>query len=105
MQVIRIPVLLDNYVFLLHDRTTNQAVVVDPATVSPVLRCLEELGAELMGIWNTHHHHDHVGGNRGLLKKFPYAVLMKTTLWILEIEYIKMTDNRLGFGKKLIWEK
>lgn len=39
------------------------------------------------------------------LKKFPYAVLMKTTLWILKPNYIKMTDNRLGFGKKLIWEK
>ena len=38
------------------------------------------------------------------LKKFPYAVLMKTSLWILKVNYIKMTDNRLGFGKKLIWE-
>lgn len=39
------------------------------------------------------------------LKKFPYTVLMKTTLWIIDLDFIKMTDNRLGFGKKLIWEK
>lgn len=39
------------------------------------------------------------------LKKFPYAVLMKTSLWVLHINYIKMTDNRLGFGKKLIWTR
>ncbi len=39
------------------------------------------------------------------LKRFPVAVLMDTTLWIVELTYIKMTDNRLGFGKKLIWEK
>ena len=39
------------------------------------------------------------------LKKFPYAILMKTTLWILELNYIKLTDNRLGFGTKLIWER
>lgn len=39
------------------------------------------------------------------LKRFPYAALMKTTLWVLKINYIKMTDNRLGFGKKLIWEE
>jgi uncharacterized protein YhbP (UPF0306 family) len=39
------------------------------------------------------------------LKRFPYAVLMKTQLWILEVDYIKMTDNRLGFGKKLKWER
>jgi uncharacterized protein YhbP (UPF0306 family) len=39
------------------------------------------------------------------LRRFPFAALMDTTLWILSIKYLKMTDNRLGFGKKLIWEK
>ncbi len=42
---------------------------------------------------------------RAYLSRFPYAILIKTTLWILRVDYIKMTDNRLGFGKKLIWEK
>lgn len=37
------------------------------------------------------------------LKRFPFSALMDTTLWILSIDYLKMTDNRLGFGKKLIW--
>jgi len=37
------------------------------------------------------------------LKRFPLAVLMDTHLWIVKLTYIKMTDNRLGFGKKLIW--
>src|SRR5512133_2034125 len=36
------------------------------------------------------------------LKKFPPAVLMDTHLWIVKLTLIKMTDNRLGFGKKLI---
>jgi len=39
------------------------------------------------------------------LKKFPVAYLSKLYLWGLEPEFIKMTDNRLGFGKKLIWKK
>jgi len=38
------------------------------------------------------------------LKAFPYAVLMKTTLWSLDLTFIKMTHNKLGFGKKLIWQ-
>lgn len=42
---------------------------------------------------------------KAYLKKFPFSVLMKTSLWVLNPHYIKMTDNRLGFGKKLIWEK
>jgi len=37
------------------------------------------------------------------LKKFPFAALMETKLWVLTIESMKMTDNRLGFGKKLYW--
>jgi uncharacterized protein YhbP (UPF0306 family) len=39
------------------------------------------------------------------LKKFPPAVLMNTHLWIVDLTLIKMTDNRLGFGKKHIWTK
>jgi uncharacterized protein len=37
------------------------------------------------------------------LKRFPVAALMDTRLWIVRLTHIKMTDNRLGFGKKLIW--
>jgi uncharacterized protein YhbP (UPF0306 family) len=37
------------------------------------------------------------------LKKFPPAALMDTHLWIVRLTLIKMTDNRFGFGKKLIW--
>lgn len=38
------------------------------------------------------------------LKRFPYAVLVKTSFWVLYPVYAKMTDNRFGFGKKLIWD-
>ena len=37
------------------------------------------------------------------LRKFPVAALMDTTLWVLDLTLIKLTDNRLGFGKKIIW--
>ena len=43
--------------------------------------------------------------NKAYLKRFPYAILKTTKLWFLDISFIKMTDNRLGFGKKLLWEK
>ena len=36
---------------------------------------------------------------------FPYAKMMKPTLWKIELQHIKMTDNRLGFGKKLYWQR
>ena len=37
------------------------------------------------------------------LKRFPPAALMDTHLWVVKLTFIKMTDNRLGFGKKIIW--
>lgn len=37
--------------------------------------------------------------------KFPFAMAMKGDLWLIELEFVKMTDNTLGFGKKILWEK
>jgi uncharacterized protein len=39
------------------------------------------------------------------LKRFPYAVVKIGELWVLTPDEIKFTDNRLGFGKKLIWKE
>lgn len=36
-------------------------------------------------------------------KQFPHAALMKPKLWQIKVNYFKLTDNRLGFGKKIIW--
>jgi hydroxyacylglutathione hydrolase len=75
MNIYRLPVLSDNYIFVLHDPQKNIAAVVDPAESKAVLAKLEELNAPLVAIFNTHHHSDHVGGNSTLLKKFPSAII------------------------------
>jgi len=36
-------------------------------------------------------------------KNFPYALAMNPKLWQIKVEYFKLTDNTLGFGKKIIW--
>ncbi|MDY6805514.1 MAG: hydroxyacylglutathione hydrolase [Cyanobacteriota bacterium] len=71
MQVYRLPALSDNYIFLLYDSKQQIAATVDPAEARPVLQQLEKLGAELVAIFNTHHHYDHIGANQELLKRFP----------------------------------
>jgi hydroxyacylglutathione hydrolase len=71
MQIYRLPALSDNYIFLLHDTEKNEAAVVDPAEVEPVLEQLRVLDAELVAIFNTHHHNDHVGANSALMQQFP----------------------------------
>ena len=39
------------------------------------------------------------------LQAVPYARLMEIHLWVMQLAFIKMTHNKLGFGKKLVWEK
>lgn len=71
MEIKRIPVLSDNYVFVLSDLREKVAAVVDPAVAEPVLDYLTEIDAKLVAIFNTHHHFDHVGGNQKLVQHFP----------------------------------
>lgn len=75
MNVYRLPALSDNYIFVLYDQEQQTTAVVDPAEAEPVLQLIEELGATLTTIFNTHHHADHVGGNHKLLRKFPDATV------------------------------
>jgi hydroxyacylglutathione hydrolase len=71
MQIERIPALSDNYIFLLYSLERKIAAVVDPAEAEPVLKFLRQIDVELVAIFNTHHHFDHVGGNQKLISSFP----------------------------------
>jgi hydroxyacylglutathione hydrolase len=68
-----IPVLNDNYVFVLHGEGPGPAAVVDPAVAEPVIAWMEARGLELVAVLHTHHHHDHIGGTPALLQRWPAA--------------------------------
>ncbi|HTH15145.1 MAG TPA: hydroxyacylglutathione hydrolase [Magnetospirillum sp.] len=63
MLIEQIPVLADNYVYLLHDEAGGATAAVDPAVAGPVLDALKRRGWTLTHILNTHHHGDHTGAN------------------------------------------
>ena len=67
MKVVQIPLLRDNYGYLIVCQKTNTAAIVDPSESEPVLRRIEQENVTLTAILNTHHHRDHTGGNEGLL--------------------------------------
>ena len=70
LDVVLVPALSDNYVYLLHDSDTGATAVVDPGEAAPVEAALAERGWTLSQIVNTHHHHDHIGGNAALKAKY-----------------------------------
>jgi hydroxyacylglutathione hydrolase len=61
MEIVQIPVLSDNYVYLAHDG--DETAVIDPAVAEPVLAAARERGWTITQIINTHWHPDHTGGN------------------------------------------
>lgn len=66
LEIVQLPVLNDNYVYLLREPRSGAVGVVDPAVHEPVLAELDRRGWRLTHILNTHHHPDHVGGNLAL---------------------------------------
>lgn len=63
LEIIQLPVLNDNYIYLIHEPCLNKTAVVDPAICQPVLDTLKQKGWHLDYILNTHHHLDHIGAN------------------------------------------
>lgn len=66
LEIVRIPALSDNYVWLVHDPVSDETVVIDPSDAAPVLAAAEARGWTISQIWNTHWHPDHIGGNAAI---------------------------------------
>lgn len=69
MKIHQIPMLRDNYAYLLVCEKSKAAAIIDPSEAEPALNRIEQEGVRLEGILNTHHHRDHTGGNEGILTR------------------------------------
>jgi len=66
LEVTAVPVLTDNYVWLIHNGDTDETAAVDPSIADPVLEAVATKGWSLTQVLNTHWHPDHTGGNAGI---------------------------------------
>lgn len=69
LEIIQFPVLMDNYIYVIHEPESKETAVIDPAVSQPVLDLLHQKGWTLHSIFNTHHHSDHIGANAELKEK------------------------------------
>ena len=93
-----------NFAYLIGDRETGDAVVVDPAyAANDLVDTLEADGMNLSGVLVTHHHPDHVGGTmmgftlKGLAElmerqSVPVHVNSHEAQWVSRITDIPMSD-------------
>ena len=100
MKVEIIKCLQDNYSYIIIDKKHNHACVIDPSESEPVINFIESKNIKLKFILNTHHHHDHVGGNNDLKKKYGANVVgFKNDKQRIPSIDILLEDNQIWKGE------
>lgn len=101
LDIVRIPVLDDNYVWLMREPQSGCVGVVDPAVAAPVLAEAKKRGWKITHILNTHHHGDHVGGNREIKEATGCTIvgLAKDRARIPGIDVTVDDGDRYRFGE------
>lgn len=69
MEIVTIPMLRDNYSYLLIAED-ERAAIIDPTEAEPAVHEIERRNLSLRFILNTHHHGDHTGGNAELKRRY-----------------------------------
>lgn len=98
LDIVRIPALSDNYIWLVHDPASGETMVVDPAEAAGVEQVLAERGWQLTVIWNTHWHPDHTGGNAELKAAWNVPVIAPAA----EAAKIPTADRLVGEGDEVL---
>ena len=75
MKIEIIKCLQDNFSYYLYDERKNISCIVDPGEDKPIVNYLNKNDKKLDYILNTHHHHDHVGANLELKKKYGAKII------------------------------
>jgi hydroxyacylglutathione hydrolase len=99
LQVELVPCLNDNYAYILHDLYSGTVGVVDPSEAAPVIDVLNKKSRNLSYILNTHHHHDHTGGNIDLKEKYGAKIIGSG----LDRDRIPGIDLALNDGDKWVF--
>jgi len=99
MRIEIIPCLKDNYSYLVIDEIKNIACVIDPSESKPIIKFVEKNKISLKYILNTHHHFDHVGGNKELKNKYNAIVVG------FKNDYDRIPEIDFGVEDGQVWKK
>ena len=90
------------------DTRHTQEITQNPRVSASIVLETEEIG-KIQGLQITGEAVFYDGdalhdATKTYLKRFPYAIMTMGKILVIEPDYMKLTDNRFGFGKKLIWD-
>ncbi len=100
MLIKQIPIRNDlrNYMYLLACEKTQEAIAIDPLDHALCLRIAAELGWRITIVANTHHHHDHTGGNAPVIE----ATGARLVAHAEAMQAIANVDQGLHAGESLL---
>ena len=106
MLVETIRCLEDNFSYILIDQNKN-ACVIDPSESEPIINFVEKNNIKIKYILNTHHHFDHIGGNKEIKKKYNAKIVAyKNDLHRIPDVDISLKNNQIwtaeNFKSKII---
>ena len=106
MLVETIRCLEDNFSYILIDQNKN-ACVIDPSESEPIINFVEKKNIKIKYILNTHHHFDHIGGNKEIKKKYNAKIVAyKNDLHRIPDVDISLKNNQIwtaeNFKSKII---
>ena len=94
--IVGLKVLSDNIIWLW--RKNKSVVAIDPAVSKPVINYIDENNLKLEAVLQTHHHEDHIGGTKALIKKWPNVKVIASAK---EKERIPFQNVSIKDGDKL----
>jgi len=94
------------FIFTSDDHTHHAQMMSNNPRVAASIVLETRIVGKVQGLQITGEVKRATDGDKALyIKRFPYAAVADLQLWRLEADFMKLTDNTLGFGKKLIWQK
>lgn len=100
MDVHIISALVDNYMYLIVDKQSGDAAVVDPVEPDKVVELIRSMkNLNLRTILTTHHHWDHAGGNNKLLQLIPGLTVVGGEDRVDGVDHIVKNGDKLSLGR------
>jgi hydroxyacylglutathione hydrolase len=107
LQIIPVPVLTDNYVWLIHDETSGETAAVDPSVAGPVIEAAAANGLRLTQVLNTHWHPDHTGGNEAIRAQTGSTITAPAEAQrVSKVDRIVAEGDRIRVGRAeaVVWD-
>lgn len=80
VKVVTVPMLEDNYAYLIIDTASGEAAAVDPVEAPKVVEAAEKHGCCISTVLTTHRHWDHAGGNKKMKELIPGVTIVGGSL-------------------------